>query len=125
MQEWLHKHEAELSESGRLNEPRQSSLTWNVDMLDCWEVPWFQPEQVIVREKYMDGPNWRGFMEFNILPPDAKVEQKIIEVDGLPIAWEIGWKDREGNWFKPFQVWSKNELVSTGAVKDIHTHWGE
>jgi len=116
MQEWLQKHAVELSECGRMLEPRRSSDAWYVYMLDCWETPWFQPEQVIVKEEYIGGPNWRGFMEFTLLPQDAKVEQKIIEVDGLPIAWEIGWSDREGSWRKPF---------GNKVVKDIHIHWGE
>ncbi len=133
MQEWLQKYAVELSECGRVLETTGTWYEgsgswegrWDVKMLDRWEISWFQPDQVLVKEEYIGGPNWRGFMEFEILHPDAKVEQNLIKVDGFPIAWEIGWKDNEGNWFKPFQVWSKNELVSTGAVKDIHIHWGE
>lgn len=115
MQEWLQKHEAELSKSGRVLEPRRSGSEWIVFMLDSNETPWFQ-EQVLVKEEYAGGPYWRGFMEFEMLTPDAKVEQKIIEVDGLPIAWEIGWKDRVHDWFRPF---------GDKVIKDIDIHWGE
>jgi len=118
MQEWLQKQEAELSECGRV---RGGAM--KLYMLDCWEVPWFQPGQLIYKKEYIGGPNWYGFREFSLLQPDAKVEQKIVEIDGFLIAWEIGWEDNEGNWYKPFQVLSKNELVSTGAVTDIHIQW--
>ena len=126
MHEWLLKYAAELSKSGRVNEPAEASHyksfwgsegyrtheEWIVFMLDSNETPWFQ-EQVLVKEEYMGGPNWRGFKEFEILPPDAKVEQKIIEVDGLPIAWEIGWRDKVRDWFRPF---------GDEVVKSIHMY---
>lgn len=125
MQEWLQKYEAELSKSGRVLEPR-GSYTWTVDMLDCWDVPWFQ-EQVLVKEPYIGGPNWRGFSDVSLLNEYSKVQQQIVEVDGLSIAWEVGWMDDvrhwSSNWFKPYQVLGKTGIVSTGAVRDIHMHW--
>lgn len=122
MEEWLQKHEAELSKSGVLG----ISGT-DVKMLNSWEAPWFQPKQVIVKRSE-GGDYWHGIGE-TLLTQYDKVDQEIIEIDGLRIIWEIGWKDLvrpwTSNWFKPYQVWSKNELVSTGAVKNIHVHWGE
>lgn len=116
IQEWLKAHEAELTKSGRVLAPRDLTQRWIVDMLDCWEVPWFLSDSQLI---YPNGYIPNGLESYQ----DAKVQQKLIEVDGLSIAWEVSWKDNEGDWFKPFQVWGKNELVSTGAVKDIHIQW--
>jgi hypothetical protein len=96
--------------------PQDLSQRWIVNMLDCWEVPWFLSDSQLI---YPNGYIPNGLESYQ----DAKVQQKLIEVDGLSIAWEVSWKDNEGDWFKPFQVWGKNELVSTGAVKDIHIQW--
>ena len=130
IQEWLQKHELELSQGGRVSEPQEGSggtlwwggegyrfdQEWMVSMLDSNEVPWFQPEQVLAKWWIEPDLYWEGFMEDEFIPADAKVEQKIIEVDGLPIAWEIGWKDIVRNQFKPF---------GDKVVKDIHIYWGE
>ena len=114
--EWLKANGAELSKSGRVLAPQDLSQRWIVNMLDCWEVPWFLSDSQLI---YPNGYIPNGLESYQ----DAKVQQKLIEVDGLSIAWEVSWKDNEGDWFKPFQVWGKNELVSTGAVKDIHIQW--
>jgi len=125
MQEWLQKHEAELSECGRVNEPFRSGSEWYVYLPDCWDVPWFQ-EQVLVKEG-KGAEYWLGFREFTLLNQYDKVEQQIIEVDGLPIAWEIGWSDGvrhwSSGWFKPYEILNEKGVVSRGAVKDIHIHW--
>lgn len=126
MQEWLQEHKAELSKSGRVLEPANYGSRWDVSMLDCWDVPWFQPEQVLVHEN-RTREYWLGFMDEPLLTQYDRVEQKIIEVDGLPIAWEIGWRDGvrhwSNNWLKPYQVLGDIGVVSAGAVKDIHIHW--
>ena len=71
MQEWLQKHEAELSECGRVNEPFRSGSEWYVYMPDCWDVPWFQ-EQVLVKEG-RGAEYWLGFREFTLLNQYDKV----------------------------------------------------
>lgn len=116
IQEWLKKYEAELSKSGRVLVPRDFAQRWIVNMLDCWEVPWFQPDQALIRA---DGFIPDGLESYQ----DAKIEQKLIDVDGLPVAWEVSWKDNEGNWFKPFQVWGQRDLILKGITKDIHVQW--
>jgi len=129
-QEWLLKYAVELSKCGRVLEPKlgdsqqvlwhdvtySTSQEWIVGMFDSWEVTWFQPEQSLVTKVLFDCLNWRGFRDNVDLPPDAKVEQKIIIVDGLSIGWEIGWMDYTSIWLQPF---------GNKVVKDIHIYWGE
>lgn len=118
IQEWLKAHEAELSKSGRVLAPRDLAQRWIVNMLDCWEVPWFQSDSQLI---YPNGYIPSGLESYQ----DAKVQQKLIEVDGLSIAWEVSWKDNEGDWLKPFQVWGRTDLISRGVVEGVHMYWGE
>ena len=96
-------------------------------MPDCWDVPWFK-EQVLVKD-YQGSDYWLGFNDHPLNNQYDKVIQQIIEVDGLPIAWEVVWIDGvrhwSSGWFNPYQVFNENRVVSRGVVKDIHIHWGE
>lgn len=89
IQEWIRKYEAELSRCGYEFVPESycgdfgGVACYSDIYTDCLEIPWFQPEE------------------------------KLIEVDGIPIVWKV-WQEDD---------WNVGWVQRLGVVKDIHIHW--
>lgn len=115
VQEWIRQHESELygkefeihGDTSDIastyfgSEAYATQGSWWVDT-EALGGSWFQPEKSY----------WYG-----------TVDERVIMVDGIPVVWQVTW--HMNGWRKPFRVWNGNELVSKGAVKAIHIHWGE
>jgi hypothetical protein len=86
IQEWIQEYATELSKCGKELKPdiyQDGSHCIGWRInVDCLEVTWFKPLA------------------------------EVIDVDGMPVRWEMSWGTWHLLWFEPL-----------GVVKDIHIHW--
>jgi hypothetical protein len=104
MNDWIREHETELYGRDFDYQKRAADPTY----------AYVSPESTVL-EYYVEWVIWDIEGDWLHTSWFESVE-KLIDVDGIPIVWKIGWQMMPGWWYKPF---------GNGAVEAVHVYWGE